>query len=244
MICSSCVGCIQEQNGGVPYLILDPNPPELNELLKKNILDEFNDISLTTYQVTESEILMWTRSKAKSSPLASEAIILVWSKIVDSANTQSWGLLLLQQKCDSLNNCEKWRHLFPKGFFDSVLDSQQVHIRRFGSKRAYDSMRKFRANEMAGSRKIFSSPPTSLEIMRFVDACGCYGNAIEILTPMLDPILDLDNVDIAIQTFFSQEFWYKATGDDINIVLPSYRLKKLVENNDRIQRIYENQNRD
>lgn len=239
MICLSCVSCIKEQNSkDVPYLFLDPNPPVFTLSLEQSILDEINNISLVKYQVKKSEILMWTRYKTVSSSSFSRTIILIWSKIIDSANNQYWGVLLLEQECDSLHNCSTWSSLDNKGFVDFTLDSQQIQIRRFGSKRANDSMDKAIVNRIMGSRKIFTSFPTSSEIMQFVDMCGYYGYPIvDIITPMLE---ENTKKGTAMQTFFSQESWYRVTGEDINTVLPIYRTHKRIKDYDRIRSIYEN----
>ncbi|MBX7217951.1 MAG: hypothetical protein K1X90_13365 [Candidatus Kapabacteria bacterium] len=238
ILCFVCGSCKNERgNKALLYSSLNPNPPVLTAKLKENILKEFNDIDVVRYQAAEPEILMWTRYKPSPFLLESQTIVLIWAKVVDSTNKQYWGLLLLGQECDSLHNCSEWSHLYAAGFVDSMLDSQQVHIRKFGDKRANDSMNKAINNLYAGSRKIFTSPPSSSEIMRFMDMCECYGYPIvEIATPTFH-----ENVDkgAAIQTFFSQETWYKVTGDDINSVLPIYRMNKRIEDYERIRDLYE-----
>jgi hypothetical protein len=244
-VCLLCSSCAEEKydRERPPYVHFDPDPPTLTSHLKKIILDEFNDISLVTYRAVEPKILMWARYKNSFPPSISTIMILVWAKITDSTDTQSWGLLLLGQDCDSLNHCSEWGHLYAAGFVDIILDSQQVQIRRYGNQRANDSMDKFIRNAIAGSKKIFTSPPTSSEIMRFSDMCGCYGSPIiSILTPMLNEgaVFGADE-DKVIQTFFSQEEWYKATGDDINSALPQYRFDQRVEYYEYIHSIYENQ---
>lgn len=237
ILCFVCGSCKNERgNKSLPYSSLNSDPPVLTAKLRENILKEFNDIDVVRYQAAEPEILMWTRYKPSPSLLESQTIVLIWAKVVDSMDKQYWGLLLLGQECDSLHNCSEWSHLYAAGFVDSMLDSQQVHIRKFGDKRANDSMNKAIYNLHAGSRKIFTSPPSSPEIMRFMDMCGCYGYPIiEIATPTFN-----ENVDkgAAIQTFFSQEAWYKVTGDDINSVLPIYRMNKRIEDYERIHDIY------
>ncbi len=229
-VCLLCSSCAEEKHdrGRPPYVRFDPNPPALTSHLKKIILDEFNNVSLVVYRAAEPKILMWTHYKVFNL-FRSSTMILVWATLTDSTDTQSWGLLLLGQECDSLNHCGEWEHLYAAGFVDIILDSQQVQIRKYGNKRANDSMDKFIRNAVAGSRKIFTSPPTSSEIMRFVDMCRCYGSPIiSILTPMIEEDAAADK-DKFIQTFFSQEEWYKATGDDINSVLPKYRFDKRIE---------------